>query len=78
MEEKIVKKKSKRNLIKGGIYMYPSTMNNPNGKLRLTYECALLAFLIEQGGGRAISEQQRLMDNSPNELHQRVPFFRWI
>ena len=47
MEDKIVKEKSKRNLIRGGIYMYPSTMNNPNGKLRLTYECALLAFLIE-------------------------------
>ena len=37
-----------RNLIKGGIYMYPSTIANPNGKLRLTYECAPLAFLIEQ------------------------------
>ena len=47
MEEKIVKEKSKRNLIKGGIYMYPSTMKNSNGKLRLTCECALAAFLIE-------------------------------
>ena len=64
-----------RNLIKGGIYMYPSTIANPNGKLRLTYECAPLAFLIEQAGGRAISEHQRIMDISPNELHQRVPFF---
>ena len=52
-----------------------STIANPNGKLRLTYECAPLAFLIEQAGGRAISEHQRIMDISPNELHQRVPFF---
>ena len=64
-----------RNLIKGGIYMYPSTTTNPSGKLRLTYECAPLAFLIEQAGGRAISEDQRIMDISPSELHQRVPFF---
>ena len=44
-----------------------STIANPNGKLRLTYECAPLAFLIEQAGGRAISEHQRIMDISPNE-----------
>jgi fructose-1,6-bisphosphatase I len=64
-----------RNLIKGGIYLYPSTETNPKGKLRLTYECAPLAFLIEQAGGRAISESQRIMDIIPSELHQRVPFF---
>ena len=64
-----------RNLIKGGIYLYPSTESNPTGKLRLTYECAPLAFLIEQAGGRAISESQRIMDIVPSELHQRVPFF---
>ena len=64
-----------RNLIKGGIYLYPSTEINPTGKLRLTYECAPLAFLIEQAGGRAISETQRIMDIIPSELHQRVPFF---
>jgi fructose-1,6-bisphosphatase I len=64
-----------RNLIKGGIYLYPSTEANPTGKLRLTYECAPLAFLIEQAGGRAISESQRIMDIVPSELHQRVPFF---
>ena len=64
-----------RNLIKGGIYMYPSTMLNPNGKLRLTYECAPLDFLIEQAGCRAISEGQRIMDISTEELNQRVPFF---
>ena len=64
-----------RNLLKGGIYMYPSTKSSPNGKLRLTYECSPLAFLIEQAGGRAISENQRIMDIIPSELHQRVPFF---
>jgi len=64
-----------RNLIKGGIYMYPSNTKNLNGKLRLTYECAPLAFLVEQAGGRAISETQRIMDIVPSELHERVPFF---
>ena len=64
-----------RNLIKGGIYMYPSNTKNLKGKLRLTYECAPLAFLVEQAGGRAISETQRIMDIVPSELHERVPFF---
>jgi fructose-1,6-bisphosphatase I len=64
-----------RNLIKGGIYMYPSTKKSPNGKLRLTYECSPLAFLIEQANGRAISESGRIMDIVPSELHERVPFF---
>ena len=64
-----------RNLIKGGIYLYPSNLSNPNGKLRLTYECAPLAFIAEQAGGRAISNDKRIMDIPPSELHQRVPFF---
>ena len=64
-----------RNLIKGGIYMYPSTENAPKGKLRLTYECSPLAFIIEQAGGRAISEETRIMDIVPKNLHERVPFF---
>ena len=64
-----------RNLIKGGIYLYPSNLSNPNGKLRLTYECAPLAFIAEQAGGRAISKDKRIMDIPPSELHQRVPFF---
>ena len=55
--------------------MYPSTESSPNGKLRLTYECSPLAFIIEQAGGRAISENGRIMDIIPNDLHQRVPFF---
>ena len=62
-----------RNLIKGGIYMYPSTANAPKGKLRLTYECSPLAFIIEQAGGRAISEEKRIMDIVPKSLHERVP-----
>ena len=64
-----------RNLIKGGVYLYPSTKRAPNGKLRLTYECSPLAFIIEQAGGRAISESERIMDIQPKELHERVPFF---
>ncbi len=64
-----------RNLIKGGIYMYPSTKSSPNGKLRLLYECAPLAFLIEQAGGRAISESGRIMDILPTDLHERTPVF---
>jgi len=64
-----------RNLLKGGIYMYPSTKKSPKGKLRLTYECSPLAFLVEQAGGRAISENGRIMDIIPKELHQREPFF---
>lgn len=65
-----------RNLIKGGIYMYPQTSSYPNGKLRLLYECNPIAFLAEQAGGRAISAAgQRILDLKPTELHQRVPFF---
>ncbi|MDG2344129.1 MAG: class 1 fructose-bisphosphatase [Flavobacteriales bacterium] len=64
-----------RNLIKGGIYMYPSTKSAPNGKLRLLYECAPLAFIIEQAGGKAISESGRIMDITPKELHERTPVF---
>lgn len=64
-----------RNLIKGGIYLYPSTQQNPNGKLRLLYECNPMAFLAEQAGGKASDGQKRILDISPNELHQRVPFY---
>ena len=64
-----------RNLLKGGIYLYPSTANYPNGKLRLLYECNPMALLIKQAGGRATDGQQRILDLVPTELHQRVPFF---
>jgi fructose-1,6-bisphosphatase I len=63
-----------RNLIKGGVYMYPSTAKSPNGKLRLLYECNPFAFIAEQAGGKASSGEQRIMDIDPTELHQRVPF----
>ena len=65
-----------RNLIKGGIYFYPSSSSYPDGKLRLLYECNPIALLAEQAGGRAIcAAGQQILDIQPNELHQRVPFF---
>ena len=64
-----------RNLLKGGIYIYPSTASNPNGKLRLMYECNTLAFIAEQAGGKATDGVNRVMDIVPTEIHQRVPFF---
>lgn len=64
-----------RNLLKGGIYMYPSTEKAPKGKLRLMYECNCLAFIIEQAGGMATDGQRRIMEIDPTELHQRVPLF---
>ena len=63
-----------RNMIKGGIYIYPQTSTNPNGKLRLLYECNPMAFLAEQAGGKASDGFTRIMDIVPTELHQRVPF----
>jgi fructose-1,6-bisphosphatase I len=64
-----------RNLIKGGIYMYPGTNKAPNGKLRLLYECAPLAFVVEQAGGLSSDGISRIMEIIPNELHDRVPYF---
>jgi fructose-1,6-bisphosphatase I len=65
-----------RNLIYGGIYLYPSSSRYPNGKLRLLYECNPIAFLVEQAGGRAVCETgKRILDIKPTSLHQRVPFF---
>lgn len=64
-----------RNLLKGGIYIYPSTEKDPKGKLRLMYECNALAFLIEQAGGLATTGTERVLDVDPAELHERVPFF---
>lgn len=63
-----------RNMIKGGIYIYPSTSKDPKGKLRLLYECNPMAFIAEQAGGKAIDGFQRILDIKPSELHQRVPF----
>ncbi len=64
-----------RNMIKGGIYIYPSTSQSPNGKLRLLYECNPMAFIAEQAGGKCTDGFQRIMEIQPTELHQRVPFF---
>jgi D-fructose 1,6-bisphosphatase (EC 3.1.3.11) len=64
-----------RNMIKGGIYIYPSTSQNPNGKLRLLYECNPMSYIAEQAGGSASNGYKRILDIQPTELHQRVPFF---
>jgi fructose-1,6-bisphosphatase I len=64
-----------RNLLKGGIYIYPATAKDPNGKLRLMYECNALAFVAEQAGGKASDGQRRILDIVPESLHQRTPFF---
>jgi fructose-1,6-bisphosphatase I len=64
-----------RNLIKGGIYIYPTTAKSPNGKLRLLYECNPLAFIVEQAGGIASDGFRRIMDIEITELHQRTPLF---
>ena len=62
-----------RNLLKGGIYIYPSATNYPNGKLRLLYEGNPMAFLAEQAGGIASDGYNRILDIQPTELQQRVP-----
>lgn len=64
-----------RNMIKGGIYIYPTSSKAPKGKLRLLYECNPMAFLAEQAGGKASDGFKRIMEIQPTELHQRVPFF---
>lgn len=64
-----------RNMIKGGIYIYPSTSQSPKGKLRLLYECNPIAFIAEQAGGKASDGFNRILEIEPKELHQRVPFF---
>lgn len=64
-----------RSLIKGGIYIYPTTAASPKGKLRLLYECNPMAFVIEQAGGIASDGLNRILDIEPTELHQRVAIF---
>ena len=63
-----------RNMIKGGIYLYPQSSKNPKGKLRLLYECNPMAFLAEQANGKASDGVNRIMDIQPTELHERAPF----
>ncbi|WP_103026488.1 class 1 fructose-bisphosphatase [Salinibacter altiplanensis] len=64
-----------RNLLTGGLYMYPARTNYPNGKLRLMYEANPMAFLVEQAGGRASTGHQRVLDLQPEGVHQRTPLF---
>lgn len=64
-----------RNLLKGGIFMYPPTASAPKGKLRLIYECNPIAFLAEQAGGVATDGKNRILDIQPESLHQRVPLY---
>jgi fructose-1,6-bisphosphatase I len=64
-----------RNLITGGVFLYPTTSASPNGKLRLIYECNPLAFIVEQAGGRATNGSKRILELTPSSLHQRSPLF---
>ncbi|RMA66189.1 class 1 fructose-bisphosphatase [Ulvibacter antarcticus] len=64
-----------RNMIKGGIYIYPNTSKDPEGKLRLLYECNPIAYIAEQAGAKASNGFMRILDIKPTQLHQRVPFF---
>ncbi len=61
-----------RNLIKGGVFLYPATKDTPGGKLRLMYECNPMAFLQEQAGGKATNGKQRILEIVPEKLHQRT------
>jgi len=64
-----------RNVIRGGIFIYPGTVKNKNGKLRLLYECNPVAFLAEQAGGMASDGFRRILDIQPVSLHERMPLF---
>ena len=63
-----------RNLLKGGVYVYPQTTAAPSGRLRLLYECAPLAWIIEQAGGKASDGKNRILDIVPNDLHPTRAF----
>jgi len=64
-----------RNMIQGGVFLYPEGTKSPNGKLRLLYECNPMAFLAEQAGGKASDGYGRIMERIPSELHERAPFY---
>lgn len=64
-----------RTLLYGGIFMYPGDKNNPEGKLRLMYECNPMAFIFEHAGGRASNGKQRILEIQPSSLHQHTPVF---
>lgn len=62
-----------RTLLKGGIFLYPPTSDNPKGKLRLLYEASPIAFLVEQAGGKATDGSGRILDIQPESIHERTP-----
>lgn len=64
-----------RNLLIGGIFLYPGTRKNPKGKLRLLYECKPVAFIAEQAGGKASDGHKRILEIEPADVHERSPFF---
>lgn len=64
-----------RNMLKGGVYLYPASSKTTNGKLRLLYECNPMAYIIEQAGGKASDGQSRILEIKPTSLHERVPFY---
>lgn len=64
-----------RNLLKGGIFIYPSTQSAPKGKLRLIYECNPISYIAEQAGAKASNGEKRIMELTPKDLHERVPFY---
>jgi fructose-1,6-bisphosphatase I len=64
-----------RNMIKGGVYLYPTSSKAPKGKLRLLYECNPMGFIVEQAGGKASDGFCRIMEIIPTALHERAPFF---
>ena len=64
-----------RNLIKGGIFIYPAMKDKPKGKLRILYECNPMAMIVERAGGMATDGQRRILDIVPTELHERSPIY---
>jgi fructose-1,6-bisphosphatase I len=64
-----------RNLLKGGVFYYPADKKTPNGKLRMLYEAIPMSFIIEQAGGYSSNGRQRILDLTPESLHQRTPLF---
>jgi fructose-1,6-bisphosphatase I len=64
-----------RNLLKGGIYLYPATIHHPQGKLRLMFEANSLAFVVEQAGGKATDGEKRILDIEPTQIHEKTPLF---
>ena len=64
-----------RNVLKGGIFLYPGQSTNPNGKLRFSFEASPSAFIVENAGGRASTGKERILDIVPSDIHQCVPLY---